>query len=258
MPTAMVTGASSGIGAAFARRLAADGYRLVLVARNRSRLDDDRATLRAAGAPGVEIIGADPTGRAARLDVCARLTDDEIPVDLLVNNAGMGLGKDFLAATQRELVDQLELNVTAVMALTHAALPGMVARHRGGVINIASIAGMLPGRGSTYSASKAWVTSFTEGIAMSLQGTGVRMVAVCPGFVRTEFHQRADIDMTGTPGFLYTDVNTVVEQALSALRAGRTVVVPGGLYKALAAAAKMAPRALVRKVAYRYERARRR
>ena len=170
----------------------------------------------------------------------------------------MGLGKDFLAATQRELVDQLELNVTAVMALTHAALPGMVARHRGGVINIASIAGMLPGRGSTYSASKAWVTSFTEGIAMSLQGTGVRMVAVCPGFVRTEFHQRADIDMTGTPGFLYTDVNTVVEQALSALRAGRTVVVPGGLYKALAAAAKMAPRALVRKVAYRYERARRR
>ncbi|MBN9609092.1 MAG: short-chain dehydrogenase [Actinobacteria bacterium 69-20] len=258
MPTAMVTGASSGIGAAFARRLAADGYRLVLVARNRSRLDDDRATLRAAGAPGVEILGADLTDRAARLDVCARLTDDEIPVDLLVNNAGMGLGKDFLAATQRELVDQLELNVTAVMALTHAALPGMVARHRGGVINIASIAGMLPGRGSTYSASKAWVTSFTEGIAMSLQGTGVRMVAVCPGFVRTEFHQRADIDMTGTPGFLYTDVNTVVEQALSALRAGRTVVVPGGLYKALAAAAKMAPRALVRKVAYRYERARRR
>ena len=258
MPTAMVTGASSGIGAAFARRLAADGYRLVLVARNRSRLDADRATLRAAGAPGVEILGADLTDRAARLDVCARLTDDEIPVDLLVNNAGMGLGKDFLAATQRELVDQLELNVTAVMALTHAALPGMVARHRGGVINIASIAGMLPGRGSTYSASKAWVTSFTEGIAMSLQGTGVRMVAVCPGFVRTEFHQRADIDMTGTPGFLYTDVNTVVEQALSALRAGRTVVVPGGLYKALAAAAKMAPRALVRKVAYRYERARRR
>lgn len=258
MPTAMVTGASSGIGAAFARRLAADGYRLVLVARNRSRLDDDRATLRAAGAPGVEILGADLTDRAARLDVCARLTDDEIPVDLLVNNAGMGLGKDFLAATQRELVDQLELNVTAVMALTHAALPGMVARHRGGVINIASIAGMLPGRGSTYSASKAWVTSFTEGIAMSLQGTGVRMVAVCPGFVRTEFHQRADIDMTGTPGFLYTDVNTVVEQALSALRAGRTVVVPGGLYKALAAAAKIAPRALVRKVAYRYEKARRR
>ena len=258
MPTAMVTGASSGIGAAFARRLAADGYRLVLVARNRSRLDDDRATLRAAGAPGVEILGADLTDRAARLDVCARLTDAEIPVDLLANNAGMGLGKDFLAATQRELVDQLELNVTAVMALTHAALPGMVARHRGGVINIASIAGMLPGRGSTYSASKAWVTSFTEGIAMSLQGTGVRMVAVCPGFVRTEFHQRADIDMTGTPGFLYTDVNTVVEQALSALRAGRTVVVPGGLYKALAAAAKMAPRALVRKVAYRYERARRR
>ncbi len=257
MPTALVTGASSGIGAAFARRLARDGYRLVLVARNRSRLEDDRATLRAAGAPGVEILGADLTDRQQRLDVCARLTDDEIPVDLLVNNAGMGLGKDFLVATQRELVDQLELNVTAVMALTHAALPGMVARHRGGVINVASIAGMLPGRGSAYGASKAWVTSFTEGIAMSLQGTGVRMVAVCPGFVRTEFHQRADIDMTGTPEFLYTDVNTVVGQALSALAAGRTVVVPGGLYKTVAAAVKIAPRALVRKVAYRYDKARR-
>lgn len=253
MPTALVTGASSGIGAAFARRLAADGYHLVLVARNRSRLEDARALLRSTGAPGVEIIGADLTDRQQRWGVCSRLADDEIPIDLLVNNAGRGLGKPFLSSTQDELVDQLELNVTAVMALTHAVLPGMVARHRGGIINVASIAGMLPGRGSTYSASKAWVTSFSEGIGMSLRGTGVRMVAVCPGYVRTEFHERAAIDMAGTPGFLYTDATTVVAQALSALAAGRTMVVPGGLYKAVAAAAKIAPRSLVRRVAYRFD-----
>lgn len=258
MPTALVTGASSGIGAAFVRHLATRRYHLVLVARNRPRLEDSRAALRAAGAPGVEIVGADLTDRQQRSGVCARLADDDIPIDLLVNNAGMSLGKSFLVATQDELVDQLELNVTAVMTLTHAVLPGMIARHRGGIINIASIAGMLPGRGSTYSASKAWVTAFTEGIAMSLHGTGVRTVAVCPGYVRTEFHERAEIDMAGTPKFLYTDVNTVVTQAMSALATGRTVVVPGGLYKTVAAAAKIAPRSLVRRVAYRFDRDRRR
>lgn len=254
MPTALVTGASSGIGAAFARRLAADGYHLVLVARNRTRLEDSRAALRAAGAPEVEILAADLADRQQRSGVLARFADDDIPIDLLVNNAGKALGKGFLAATEDELVDQLELNVTAVMALSRAVLPGMIARHRGGIINVASIAGLLPGRGSTYSASKAWVTSFTEGIGMSLRGTGVRMVAVCPGYVRTEFHERAAIDMSGTPGFLYTDVNTVVAQALSALTADRTMVVPGGLYKAVAVAAKLAPRSLVRRVAYRYDR----
>ncbi len=254
MRTALVTGASSGIGAAFARRLAMQEHRLVLVARDGSRLETARHMLRAAGAPEVETIAADLTDPDQRAAVIGRLQDADRPIDLLVNNAGTGLGKGFAAATDTELLDQLELNVTAVMLLTHAALPGMLERRHGGIINIASVAGMLPGRGSTYSASKAWVISFTEGIAMSLRGTGVRMVAVCPGFVRTEFHARAGIDMSGTPDALYVEMDTVVSESLDALRTGRPIVIPGRLYRAIAAAARLAPRTLVRQVAYRVDR----
>lgn len=250
MNTALVTGATAGIGAAFAHRLATAGYSLVLVARDSARLHQARSALLAAGAPDVETIAADLTDPEQRSRVSARLADSARPVDMLVNNAGKGLGKGFAAATDAELLDQLELNVTAVMLLTHAALPGMLARGHGGIVNVASVAGMLPGRGSTYSASKAWVISFTEGIAMSLRGTGVRMVAVCPGFVHTEFHERAGIDMTGKPEALYVNADTVVTQSLDALRAGRPIVVPGPLYKSVAAAAKLAPRSLVRRVAY--------
>jgi len=250
MGTVLVTGASAGIGAAFARHFALAGERLVLVARDATRLERARPTLLAAGAPEVEVLAADLTDPEQRARVAARLRNDARPVDVLVNNAGKGLGKGFAAATDAELLEQLELNVTAVMLLTHAALPGMIARRHGGVINIASVAGLLPGRGSAYSASKAWVIAFTEGIAMSLRGTGVRMVAVCPGFVRTEFHDRAEIDMTGKPEALYVDVETVVAESIQALRSGRPMVVPGPLYKGVAAAAKLAPRSLVRRVAY--------
>jgi len=250
MGTTLITGASAGIGAAFARHFALAGDRLVLVARDAARLEHARPTLLAAGAPEVEVLAADLTDPEQRSRVAARLRDDDRPVDILVNNAGKGLGKGFAAATDAELLEQLELNVTAVMLLTHAALPGMIARRHGGVINIASVAGLLPGRGSAYSASKAWVIAFTEGIAMSLRGTGVRMVAVCPGFVHTEFHDRADIDMTGKPEALYVDVDTVVSESMEALRASRPMVVPGPLYKGVVNAAKLAPRSLVRRVAY--------
>lgn len=250
MRTALVTGASSGIGAAFARQLAIDGYDLVLVARDKRRLDEATPMLKSAGAERVEVLPADLTAPDEREQVCARLRDERRPVDLLVNNAGMSIGKDFLTASADELRAQLELNVTALMLLTHAVLPGMRERRHGGVINIASIAGMLPGRGSTYSASKAWVTAFTEGIGMSLRGTGVRMVAVCPGFVRTEFHDRAGIDMAGKPGFLYVDMDTVVSESLEGLQTGRSIVIPGSLYKGVAAAAKLAPRSWVRQAAY--------
>ena len=250
MGTVLVTGASAGIGAAFARHFALAGDRLVLVARNAARLEQARPALLAAGAPDVQVLPADLTDPEQRSHVAARLRDTARPVDILVNNAGKGLGKGFAAATDAELLDQLELNVTAVMLLTHAALPGMIARRHGGVINIASVPGLLPGRGSAYSASKAWVIAFTEGIAMSLRGTGVHMVAVCPGFVHTEFHERADIDMVGKPEALYVNVDTVVTQSLDALRAGRPMVVPGPLYKSVTLAAKLAPRSLVRRVAY--------
>jgi short-subunit dehydrogenase len=252
MPTALVTGASSGIGAAFAKRLAADRYSLILVARNESRLHAARTELLAAGAPEVEVLPADLTDHGQRHAVCRRLADESKPIDLLVNNAGMGLGINFLRATEEQLQSQLDLNVTAVMMLTHAALPGMIARGHGGVVTISSIAGMVPGRGSTYGASKAWATAFSEGIGLSVRRKGIRMVAVCPGFVRTEFHERAGIDMRGKPGWMYVPVETVVGQSLAALRSGKSVVVPGPLYKAIAVAAKLAPRSLVRVVAARF------
>ena len=137
------------------------------------------------------------------------------------------------------------------MVLTHAALPGMLARGHGGVINVASTAGLVPGRGSTYGASKAFVVSLSEGLAMSLRGTGVRVQALCPGFVRTEFHQRANIDMSSTPGWAYVDADQLVARSMADLRANRPLSIPGTLYKAIYVAGKLAPRRLVRQVGSR-------
>lgn len=253
MPTALVTGASAGIGAAFCRHLAADGYRLIIVARDSRRLADRRAILLALGAPEVEVLAADLTDQAGRHRVVDRLTDPGRPIDLLVNNAGMAVGVEFVATTQEQILGQLELNVTAVMILTHAVLPAMLQRGHGGIINVASIAGLLPGRGSTYSASKAWVIAFSEGLSVACKGSGVRVQAVCPGFVRTEFHDRAGIDMSATRNWMYVDIDEVISTALTGLRSNRPLTIPGRLNRAIAGAAKLAPRALVRAVANRVD-----
>jgi uncharacterized protein len=251
MPVAMVTGATSGIGHAFARHLAAEGYRLVLVARDGARLATRREELLAAGSPAIELIPADLTEPAQRTAVADRLRSGDAPVDLLVNNAGGTLGVDFIDAAEEDLIRQVDLLVMAVMVLTRAALPGMRARGHGGVINVASTAGLVSGRGSTYAASKAWVVSFSEGLAMQLRGTGVRIQALCPGFVRTEFHQRAHIDMSTTPAWAYLDIDKVVRTSLDDLRANRPLSVPGALYKTVAVVSRLAPRSLVRRSASR-------
>lgn len=251
MPTALITGATAGIGAGFARHLAADGYSLVLVARNAARLAAARESLSAAGSPEVELLPADLTDPDQRAVVADRLKDRARPVDLLVNNAGIGLGKDFLDASEEELLRQLNINATAVMLLTHAALPPMVERGHGAVINVASVAGLMPGRGSTYAGTKAFVISLSEGLAMSLRSTGVRIQALCPGFVRTEFHDRAGIDMSATPSRLYVDLDKLVSTSLADLRANRPLSIPGGFYKTLTTVARLAPRSLVRSVASR-------
>ncbi|MGI5246245.1 SDR family NAD(P)-dependent oxidoreductase [Dactylosporangium sp. CA-139066] len=243
--TALVTGATAGIGAAFARELAAEGHELVLVARNGDRL----AALAAELPVPVEVLPADLATAAGRDAVAARLADPARPVDLLVNNAGRSLNRSFLRSTVELEEELLRLNVNAVMRLTLAALPAMVERGRGDVVNVSSVSGfaaMMPG--STYPATKAWVTNFSESQAQLVRGQGVRVMALCPGYTRTEFHDRAGIDTTHMPSWLWLDARAVARAGLRDLRRGRMVSVPGWKYKLAVFGIRHAPRGLLQRV----------
>jgi short-subunit dehydrogenase len=243
----LITGATSGIGAAFVDRLARDGRDLVLVARNRQRLEAAAASARRSGA-AVEVLPADLSIAAGRDQVAARLADPDVaPVDLLVNNAGLAVGGSLLGADAAQLQHQLDVNVAAVLHLTRAVLPGMLDRRRGAVVNVSSVAGFLPGRLGSYAADKAWVTFFTEGVAASLRGTGVRAMALCPGFVRTDFHRRAGIDVGARRGPFWLDAARVVDECLADLDRGKVVSVPSPQYRALVAVADLLPRPLLRR-----------
>ena len=252
-PTALITGPTSGLGEGYARRFARDGHDLVLVARDVDRLVTLAADLRAAHGIDVEVLPGDLSRAADRDRVCERLAAG---VQVLVNNAGLGTSGEFWTADPELLHRQLDVNVTAVMDLTRAALPPMLAAHTGTVINVASVAGLLPGRGSTYSASKAWVVFFSEGLANGLTGTGVGMHAVCPGFVRTEFHERAGIEMSTMPGLMWLSVDDVVDESLADIAKGKVVSIPGMQYKALAGAGRLIPRGFIRAMTNKMGRAR--
>jgi uncharacterized protein len=242
-PVALITGPTSGIGEGFARRYAADGYDLVLVSRDAGRLKALAAELSNEGGRNVEVLPADLADAADRDTVAERLAAG---VDVLVNNAGLGTSGEFWTADPALLQRQLDVNVTAIMQLTRAALPAMIDNRAGTIINVSSVAGLLSGRGSTYSASKAYVVSFTEGLAAGLRGTGVGIHVVCPGYVHTEFHDRAGIDMTSLPSFMWLEVDDVVRETLTDVARGKVLIIPGLQYKALTTATRMVPRTLAR------------
>ncbi|KQV04787.1 MULTISPECIES: SDR family oxidoreductase [unclassified Kitasatospora] len=239
MTTALITGATAGIGAAFARRLAKDGRDLVLVARDTERLAATAAELTKTYGVEVEVLPADLATDAGIGAVEDRLRDGARPVDILINNAGFGNKGEFLTVPLDQELDMLKVHVEAVLRTTVAALPGMRERGFGGIVNVASVAAFLP-RG-TYGASKAWVVSFTQGAARDLGGTGVRLMALAPGFTRTEFHQRAGMGTSNVPAWGWLSAERVVDEALRDLAKGRSLSVPGKRYKAVVAVARLLP-----------------
>ncbi|MBR7835243.1 SDR family oxidoreductase [Actinospica durhamensis] len=246
MTTALITGGTAGIGSAFAEKFATLGYDLVLVARDRERLEDCAVRLRRQSGADVQTLSADLSTVEGRAAVEERLADRGRPVDILVNNAGFALGASFRRGTVEEEERLLDVHVRAVLRLTHAALPGMVERGKGSVINVASVAAFVP-RG-TYSAAKAWVVAFSESVAAELGDTDVRCMALCPGFAHTEFHERAGIDEGDIPKWMWLNASDVVDAAIADLRKGLTVSVPSARYKILVGASKLVPRRLSTKV----------
>ena len=245
MTTALVTGATAGIGAAFTRQLAARGHDLVLVARDAARLESAAQQLRSYGVQ-VEVLPADladDEGCALVEKRCAA------GIDVLVNNAGLGTKGDFHEVDLAHEEHMLRVNVRAVMRLTHAALPSMVARRSGAIVNVSSVAGFAPGaRAVTYSASKAYVTNFSESLHLQYAEHGVKVLALCPGFTRTEFHSRAEMDVSGIPARMWLDAEEVVATALTDLDKGRSLSVPGAQYKAIVGATRLIPPSVQRTV----------
>ncbi len=254
-PVALVTGATAGIGLAFARELAARDHDLVLVARDEVRLATVADELRRAGAQ-VEVMPADLTDRAALDRVAARLRETgpgergtRRPVDVLVNNAGFGLKQHFIGGDLAAEEAMLDVLVRAVLVLTHAAVPGMVARGRGSIVTVSSVASFL--QGGTYSAAKAWATTFTASLSHELTGTGVTATALCPGYVRTEFHQRMGVKRQIAPDWAWLAADRLVADCLDDVAKGRAISVPSRRYRAVVTLARHAPLSLQRRVAAR-------
>jgi len=245
-PVALVTGASAGIGKVFAQRLAASGHDLLLVARDAVRLQELADQLSLQYGIDAATMPADLSRDEGMRSVAQTISQME-RLDVLVNNAGFGSKGKLANRPVAEQATMLELHVMAPMLLTRAALPGMIARNSGTIINVSSVAGFTHSPGNVnYCATKAYLRVFSEGLATELLGTGVHVQALCPGFTHTEFHDRAAIDMRSTPNLLWLDAGRVVDDSLAqAARGGKTVCIPGLRYKLIVLLIRYLPEWLV-------------
>jgi short-subunit dehydrogenase len=241
---ALVTGATAGIGESFTRLLAAKGFDLVLVARDEARLQERAVGLKENFGAESVIIVADLATEAG----CAKVEDyirvNEIEV--LINNAGFGINKAFTRSDLAKEEEVLKVLVRTPMRLMHVALPAMKERNSGVVINVSSVASYIAG--GAYSASKAYLTVLSESLSTELSATNIKVSALCPGFTRTEFHQRGRMKMAGLPNFMWLNSDVLVAKAWKDAISGKPVSIPGWQYKTLIGVISLAPRSIVRRL----------
>jgi short-subunit dehydrogenase len=244
---AVITGPTSGIGLAYAHELATEGFELLLIGRNESKLKALQTDLKS----NSEIFVADLSIHDDIIKTANFLTALD-QIDILVNNAGFGSSLPFSENSLAEEIEQLEVLIKAVLALTHATLPKMIEQNSGIILNISSIAAWVPT--GTYAAAKSWVTSFSEAIAAELKGTKVQVTAVAPGFTKTKFFDRSQMKDTDVPQWLWLTPEQVVKESLKDARNGQLISVPGAQYKAMSTVTRSLPRPLVRFFSHEFAR----
>ena len=241
---ALVTGATAGIGESFSRMLASKGFNIALVARDEARLHERAAGLREKYGVQTFVLPAD----LATDSGCAAVEEyiREFEIEVLINNAGFGINKPFTASALDAEQDLLDVLVRTPMRLMHILLPQMKARNSGTIINVSSVASFIAG--GTYSASKSYLTVLSESLHTELRGTNIKISALCPGFTRTEFHERGRMKMKGLPDFMWLDSDQLVAQSWSDAQAGKAVSIPGWQYKLLVGFISILPRRIVRTI----------
>jgi short-subunit dehydrogenase len=241
---ALVTGATVGIGESFTRLLAEKNYNLVLVARDMSRLQERASQLQSQFNVQTHILQADLSTDAGCTAVEQYIANNQI--DVLINNAGFGINKAFTMSELKAEQEMFDVLVRTPMRLMHGVLPGMKQRNKGVVINVSSVAGYIAG--GSYSAAKSYLTVISESLHTELADTNIKVSALCPGFTRTEFHQRGRMSMKGLPNFMWLDSDTLVAKAWSDALKGKAVSIPGWQYQILVFVIQSLPRSIIRKV----------
>lgn len=241
-----MTGASAGLGRALAIEIAARGHDVVLVARDAERLGALAEEITKRYAVRTDVLIADLSDRAQLQQVADRVADREQPIDLLVNNAGFGINHDFSTGDLSVEERAIDVMIRAVLVASHAAAGAMRERGHGAILNVSSVASFTVV--GSYSAIKAWTTTFSEALAVELEGTGVTVTALCPGLIHTEFHERAQMDMPEMPERMWLDAHRVAQDALDDVSAGRVLSVPSAEYKAMSTMLRALPRPLMRKM----------